>query len=54
MTMKTEKRESLVRLGCVSTDTRGGWGDFIESGLKPEVRVGVGCPPICSSRESMS
>ncbi len=30
MTMKTEKRESLVRLGCVSTDTRGGWGWNIE------------------------
>ncbi len=30
MTMKTEKRKSLVRLGCVSTDTRGGWGWLFE------------------------
>ncbi len=35
MTMKTEKRKSLVRLGCVSTDTHGRGGPLTEANLKP-------------------
>ncbi len=34
MTMKTEKRKSLVRLGCVSTDTYGTHiGEYTEAGF---------------------
>ncbi len=34
MTMKTEKRKSIVRLGCVSSDTQGWKGGLTEEFLQ--------------------